>query len=95
MKLRCLFLIACLILAGSVPAAFGQARGGITGIVTDETGAVLPGADVALTNQAMEADVRRTVTSDEGFFSIPALRAGTYTLEVEMPGFNLWRSPKR
>mgnify|MGYP000902157694 CR=1 FL=1 len=76
--------------AGGVGTMFAQGRGTITGIVKDESGAVLPGADVAVINQGT-GDVRRTVTSDEGFFSVVALPAATYTVEVQMPGFATWR----
>jgi hypothetical protein len=52
----------------------------------DETKAVIPGADIALINEGTQ-DTRRTVTNDEGFFSITSIPAGTYTVRVEMPGF--------
>jgi hypothetical protein len=85
-----LFLLIGLVAVGTVAPALSQARGTITGTVTDESGGVLPGADVSIINQAT-GDTRRTVTSDEGFFSVVALPAATYTVEVEMPGFALWR----
>lgn len=72
------------------PHALGQATGNVTGIVADTTGAVIPGADVRLRSEATGFE-RRTVTSDEGFFSIPAVPSGTYTLTIEMPGFATWR----
>jgi hypothetical protein len=49
----------------------------------------VPGADVALRSEATGA-VRRTVSNDEGFFSIAAIPAGLYTVRVEMPGFATW-----
>lgn len=89
-KFGAFLLIFCVIVAGTAGTALAQGRGTITGTVKDESGAVLPGADVAVINQAT-GDVRRTVTSDEGFFSVVALPAATYTVEVQMPGFATWR----
>ncbi len=89
MKTKLLLIVSLALLL--VPAAvFGQgASGSLTGIVQDETRAVVPGADVILKNEATSA-VRRTVSNDEGFFSIQAIPAGTYTVTVEMSGFGSW-----
>jgi hypothetical protein len=83
-------LLMALLVFGLTPAAWGQARGTITGIVTDESGGVLPGADVSVINQAT-GDVRRTISSEQGFFSVVALPAAKYTVEVELAGFAVWR----
>ncbi|MGH9339816.1 MAG: carboxypeptidase regulatory-like domain-containing protein [Acidobacteriota bacterium] len=72
-------------------AAFGQAATGtLTGTVLDESQAIIPGADVVLINEGTR-DTRRTVTNDEGFFAITAIPAGTYIVEIMMPGFATWR----
>ncbi|UCF36568.1 MAG: carboxypeptidase regulatory-like domain-containing protein, partial [Acidobacteriota bacterium] len=69
----------------------GQAASGtVTGTVMDESQAVIPGADIALTNEGT-GDTRRTVSNDEGFFSLTAIPAGTYTIQIEMPGFAIWK----
>ena len=54
--------------------------------MVDAQGGVVPGADVALANEASRA-TRRTVTNASGFFAFAAIPAGTYTLTVTMPGF--------
>ena len=54
--------------------------------MVDAQGGVVPGADVALANEASRA-TRRTVTNASGFFAFAAIPAGTYTLTVAMPGF--------
>lgn len=63
-----------------------QTTATIIGNVTDSTGAAIVGASVKTTNTATNT-VRTTVTDSVGQYSIPALQAGSYTLEVEMKGF--------
>lgn len=59
------------------PFAFGQgATGTITGIVMDQSQAVVPGATVILTD-ANSGDTRRTVTNGEGYFTFSAVQAKT------------------
>src|SRR5579883_2419115 len=60
--------------------------GGITGTVTDPSGAVVPGAKITLTNEATGFAVLATSTST-GTYSLNAIRPGVYTLQAEAPGF--------
>ena len=58
----------------------------VAGVVTDESGAVLPGAQVTVTNTA--TGVRRSVTTDgAGRFSAPQLEPGPYEVSATMKGF--------
>jgi len=67
--------------------AFAQIRSAtITGIVTDQQKAVVPGATVVLTNEATNVTAE-FVTTDAGLFTAPLLQAGTYTLTVALTGF--------
>ena len=60
--------------------------GTISGTVTDETGGVLPGVDIALTNT--DTGVSRTVISDdEGRYRSPNLTLGHYEVEAALAGF--------
>jgi hypothetical protein len=61
--------------------------GSITGVVQDSTNAVIPGAEVSLTNQEQGGAPRLTVTNASGVYLFSALPAGLYTLRVETPGF--------
>jgi Carboxypeptidase regulatory-like domain len=65
--------------------------GTISGLVLDDQGGVLPGADVTLTDQASRA-VQHTTTNAEGVFVFAAVSAGTYSIKVEMPNFNSWEA---
>jgi hypothetical protein len=66
--------------------ASAQTAGEIAGIVTDATGAVVPGATVTVTNQATNA-TRVTTTNEAGIYTVPSLIPGVYEVKVEMPGF--------
>src|SRR6202049_2357513 len=68
-------------------ALLGQTNAGrILGTVTDQTGAVLPGATV--TDTDTERGLTRTLTTDAaGEYNAPNLIPGTYTVRVEAKGF--------
>src|SRR5213593_1291212 len=57
------------------------------GTVFDQTGAVLPGANVTVTN-AGTGFMRQTVSSETGDYRLAALQPGTYELTVEFSGFS-------
>ena len=68
-------------------AVFGQTnRGGISGTVTDATGAVIPGAKVLITNLGTNQLVTLT-TSEAGSYSATSLEPVTYSVAVEVVGF--------
>jgi len=61
----------------------------ISGTVKDQTGAVLPGVEVTVTQ--MDTGAKRTVVSDEtGSYILPNLPVGRYRLEVALPGFRTY-----
>jgi hypothetical protein len=67
--------------------AFAQAPSGeISGLITDESGSVLPGVRVTLTNQATNA-MRLVVSNESGVYVMPAVPPGRYTLKAELEGF--------
>ncbi|MHB1698916.1 MAG: TonB-dependent receptor [Acidobacteriaceae bacterium] len=67
--------------------AFGQIdTGGVTGTVRDSTGAVIPNAQIKLTNEATGV-ATSTVTTSTGTYSLRNVRPGTYTIAGEAPGF--------
>ncbi len=61
--------------------------GGITGTVTDPTGAVIPGVEVTLTNLA-KGTVIKTISGDTGLYRLENLTPGdSYRVQAELPGF--------
>lgn len=64
--------------------------GNIRGVVTDNSGAVLPNASITTVNAATQ--VKRTATTDSnGAYSFPNLPIGTYNIDVTASGFNRYR----
>jgi len=82
---RFVSLWACVLL-WALPAA-AQFSSGFEGTVTDSTGAVVPGAKVAVVNVATKVS-RDTTTSEVGFYRVTNLAAGTYDVTVQSQGFN-------
>jgi len=60
--------------------------GSISGTVTDETGGVLPGVDIVLTNTDTGAS-RTVISDDEGRYRGPNLTLGNYEVEAALAGF--------
>ena len=73
----------------AIGLTWASIAGSISGLVTDSTGAVIPGATVVATNT--QTGVKTTVTTDaKGFYSLPALPVGTYDLQVSQIGFKTY-----
>jgi outer membrane receptor protein involved in Fe transport len=86
---RCRFavLLVPLLLHLSVAPSPGQAvYGSVTGVVTDNSGAVLPGVTVTITSlERQTADA--VVTNESGRYLKERLLPGTYEVKAELQGF--------
>ncbi len=71
------------------PALAQSQRGAIVGIVADATGAVVPSAKVEVTHNATNAKFE-AVANESGYYSVPYLPYGRYTLMVNVPGFKTY-----
>ncbi len=80
-------LTAAVVLSCSVPVCFAQASSGITGTITDNSGAIVPGADVTITNIATQQTIKIT-SSSAGTYASTGLPPGRYTVAVLAPGFS-------
>jgi hypothetical protein len=79
--------LAALAVVALLPAAArAQAVGAVTGVVSDESGAVIPGVTVEATN-AGTGLVRTAVTDSDGRFDLPQLQPGRYNLKASLSGF--------
>ena len=76
---------ALLVLALALPSMGQEQRGSIEGIVTDASGAVLPGAIVEV--QSAVGVVQRSTTDATGGFRFPSLPPGTYSVTASLSGF--------
>ena len=81
--------VALLLVPRTLPAQ-GETTSAIAGLVADETGAGIPGVDIAALSE--ENGQKRSVKTDQaGRFAFPQLRPGSYTVEASAPQFRLQR----
>jgi len=81
-----LFVILCLMLLLMTPLYGQKITGTISGVVTDPSGAVIPGATVVVTNSAM-GFARTVITNEMGEYVAAELAAGTYQLAVRQTNY--------
>jgi hypothetical protein len=87
MKNRCLSGLALFAILCAGVSAYAQSdRGTITGTVVDPSGAAVPKAKVTATNLDTGA-TQEAVTSDDGNYTLPELKAAPYNVTVEVQGF--------
>ena len=84
--LRLLAVVLFVPIASTLPAQIVE-TGIITGIVKDNTGAVIPSAHVSLQN-AGTGLTTNTTTDSQGIYVSPPLHPGDYKVVVEAPGFS-------
>ncbi len=70
---------------------WAQTNGNISGYVKDPTGAFVAKADITLTNQLTGA-TRKASSNEAGFYQILGLTPGTFSVDVEAPGFKRART---
>src|SRR5687768_2865068 len=80
-------LLAAAVLAW-VSASVTLTQGGqsLSGVVVDSDGGLIPGAAVAVRNNAT-GESFGAVTNQAGAFSVPAIAVGTYTVTITLQGF--------
>jgi hypothetical protein len=84
LNLKLMFIVLCC--TGAM--CFAQSdRGSVSGIVTDSSGAEIPGARVTITNTATGTQ-SSTVTTGAGNYTVPQVPAGVYSVTVVASGFN-------
>jgi hypothetical protein len=87
-------LATILLCAGSLcliahATLWAQATAQISGAVKDQSGAVLPGVEIAAT-QTETGITRATVTNETGSYVLPNLPLGPYRIEASLPGFRTY-----
>jgi hypothetical protein len=75
--------------SGISASVFAQTSntGTVTGVVKDEKGGLVPGANIKLVNMGTNAE-RTAVSSEDGNYEISQLVPGNYRLEIEAKGFS-------
>jgi len=86
-KIAGYLLCVLLLCLAAGEAAYAQAgRGSISGMVTDPTGAVIPGASVVALNHATGVKIT-TVSTGAGLYTFMSLNPGVYQVTASMKGF--------
>ena len=81
-----LAVVSAFVIVTCVTAAGQGATAQISGTVKDQSGAVLPGAEITAT-QTETGTVRMTLSDETGSYVLPNLPVGPYKLEVSLAGF--------
>jgi hypothetical protein len=84
-------ILIFLVLVASNPAMADNVYATIRGSVTDQTGAVVQGAQITATNSATGVEYT-TKSQDTGFYEFLQLPIGTYTVAVSKQGFKGFKS---
>lgn len=77
--------VSLVILLAAALIAAQQARGSLRGVITDELGAVIVGANVTLTDAT--GVQKKTTTNGDGVYTFAGLAPGKYTLQAIAPNF--------
>src|SRR5215216_2977034 len=80
-----IYCLALFIILTAVLAAAQQARGTLRGLVTDELGAAIVGANVTLTDAS--GSQKKTTSNAEGVYTFAGLAPGKYSMQANAPGF--------
>src|SRR5271167_2615129 len=81
-----------LVLSSVIALAQGSQSGGITGVVKDQSGAMVGGALVEIYNLETGVLERRVTTGAEGLYTVVSLRPGSYQVEVTEAGFSKYET---
>src|SRR5262245_34518087 len=82
-------LVVIVLLSLGATMVWSQATAQISGSVKDQSGAVLPGAEITATQTATGAK-RTAVSDDSGSYILQNLPIGPYTIEAALPGFKTY-----
>ncbi|MDP2055519.1 MAG: carboxypeptidase-like regulatory domain-containing protein, partial [Acidobacteriota bacterium] len=81
-----LMLVSALVMAAALAARAQETTATITGVVTDDSGAVLPGVTIVVTHVATNRTYQFVSTST-GAYSATLLPVGGYTVAFTLAGF--------
>src|SRR5829696_1126383 len=84
---RKFFYVTVIVIISAAVVVAQQTRGTLRGLITDELGAVIVGANVTLTDAT--GVQKKTTTNGEGVYTFAGLAPGKYSLQAFAPGFAL------
>jgi hypothetical protein len=83
------FFLLLLFVVSACAGAFAQANSEVTGIVTDQTGAVVAGAKITLTDPAT-GESHATISGGTGLYDVAGLNPANYNLKITAKGFETY-----
>src|SRR6188508_2468723 len=90
---RRIFVLCSLALLLGAPIAQAQTTGSITGLVTDASGAVLPGVTITLSGERLIGGAQTQVSDENGSYRFDRLVPGSYNVKFELQGFRTVERP--
>src|SRR5262245_43059030 len=81
-------LVGVVLTVALLPSTTAAQTTGISGVVRDTSGAVLPGVTVEASSPALIEKVRSASTDSQGRYNIVDLRPGVYTVTFTLTGFS-------
>jgi outer membrane receptor protein involved in Fe transport len=87
MKITTFAALAAILVVSSSAHAQNVSSASIDGVVTDESGAALPGVSVSVMSAALQVPQLTTVTDGQGHYRFLDLPRGTYQVRFEIAGF--------
>jgi hypothetical protein len=86
-RVRLLVMLSTLALVFSTCASAQNSNGRIVGTIYDQTGAIVPGVHIVVTNTGTRVS-RETTSDSSGFYQVLSLPIGSYTVSATQKGFN-------
>src|SRR5579859_205148 len=86
-RVRLLFILSTLALVFATCADAQNSNGRIVGTIYDQTGAIVPGVHIVVTNTGTRVS-RETTSDSSGFYQVLSLPIGSYTVSATQKGFN-------
>lgn len=90
-RMPLVWFAALLLLVSNAGAMAQETTATITGQVTDSSGAVVPNAEITLTN-VKTLEVRSVKSGEDGYYSLPFILPGVYDLSIKAQGFKEYQN---
>src|SRR6188768_3529197 len=90
---RRICVLVCMTLVLGAHMAYAQTTGSITGLVTDASGAVLPGVTITLSGERLIGGAQTQVSDENGSYRFDRLVPGSYNVKFELQGFRTVERP--
>jgi hypothetical protein len=83
--------VACVLVCAARQSHAQSDLSGVSGTITDSSGAIIRGAEITVTDEATGAE-HKSVTNASGYYTVPSLSPGRYTITVHAPTFQVLTS---